>query len=330
MLGAAGLVLLLLAIGFALPRESRFVVSAGVDAPAATVFVLVNDPRRIQLWSALAGDDASTQYSGPRDGAGATMTWDDPVSGAGTLTIVDSRPWSYVEIRLNAGDTGEATSWFELFPGPGTTEVRWGFAHDYGFNVIGRYVGLLATSILRRDYVNRLEKLAELAQSLPRADFGRLHPERVALAATPLAIVSFVSAPDPAAIAANLDQAYFDITQYLDRHGLQPAGAPRLIMRDFLGALRRFDAAIPVSAIQEVPPANERVRIIASPAGPALKVIHTGPYARLGETHRSIAAYMAAAGLSRDGAPWEVFISDPTDTPGSARVTEVYYPLAGE
>ncbi len=330
MLGAAGLVLLLLAIGFALPRESRFVVSAGVDAPAATVFVLVNDPRRIQLWSGLAGDAADTQFSGPRDGIGASMSWDNPASGSGTLTIVDSRPWSHVELRLNDGDTGEATSWFELVPGPGTTEVRWGFAHDYGFNVIGRYVGLLATGILRHDYVDRLDNLRELAESLPRADFSRMDMERVQVAATPLAVMSFTSSPDPTAIAATLGQAYFDITQYIDRHGLQAAGPPRLVLRDFVGALRRFDAAIPVSATPEPPPADDRIRIVTSPAGPALKVIHTGPYARLGDTHRKIAAYVAAAGLDRDGAPWEAFVRDPADVPESALITEVYYPLVAD
>ena len=330
MLGAAALVLLLLAIGFALPRESRFVVAATVDAPAATVFVLVNDPRRIRLWSAFAGDDEDVRYSGPRDGSGAAMAWDDAASGSGTLTIVDSRPWSYVEHRLNDGDAGEASSWFELVPGPGVTEVRWGFAHDYGFNVIGRYVGLLATGILRRDYVNRLENLKELAESLPRADFSTLDMKRVQVAGTPLAAVSFTSPPDPAAIEATLGQAYFDITQYIGRHGLQAAGPPRLVLRDFVGALRRFDAAIPVSQTPEPPPADDRVRIVAGHAGPALKVIHTGPYARLGDTHRRIAAYIAAAGIDRDGAPWESFVSDPADVPESALITEVYYPLVAD
>ena len=327
MLAVAGLVLLLLAVGFALPRESRFVVSATVDAPAATVFVLVNDPRRIQLWSALAGDDAEPSYSGPRDGIGATMAWDSPASGRGTLTIVDSRPWNAVELRLNEGDAGEATTWFELVPGTGTTEVRWGFAHDYGFNVVGRYVGLLATGILRRDYVNRLGKLKDLAESLPRADFGNLDVERVDVAGTPLVAMTFTAAPDPDAVASALDRAYFDISQYIDRSGLQVTGPPRLILRDFVGSLRSFDAAIPVALATETPPPDERIRIIHSYSGPALKVIHTGAYARLGDTHRSIAAYLAAAGIDRAGAPWESFVSEPADVPESARVTEIYYPL---
>ena len=327
MLAVAVLVLLLLAIGFALPRESRFVVVTTVDAPAATVFVLVNDPRRIQLWSALAGDDADAQYTGPRNGVGAAMAWDSPASGAGTLTIVDSRPWSHVELKLNEGDAGEATTWFDLIPGPGTTEVRWGFAHDYGFNVVGRYVGLLATGILRRDYVNRLDDLKDLAESLPRADFSSLDFERVETRATPLVVMTFTSRPDSAALAAALGDAYFEISQYIDRHALQASGPPRLILRDFVGALRRYDAAMPLGARPESVPPDDRVRIVDSPAGPALKVIHTGPYARLGDTHRKVVAYLAAAGMERGGAPWESFVGETGDVPESARVTEIYYPL---
>lgn len=325
MLGAAGFVLLLLAIGFALPRESRFVVTTTVDAPAATVFVLVNDPRRIQLWSAVGGDDGEPLYSGPRDGEGASMTWDSPASGAGTLSIVESRPWSYVELKLNDGDTGEAVSWFELVPGPGTTDVRWGFAHDYGFNVIGRYVGLLATGILRRDYMTRLENLQDLAESLPRADFSSLAIERVQVDGMPLAVIAMTSPPDPDSLAAALGQAYFDITQYIERHDLQVAGAPQLILQDFVGGLRRFDAAIPVSGPGA--PAQGRVHVVTSYEGPALKAFHTGSYDKLGETHRRITAYLAAAGIDRGGAPWEAFVSDPANVPESALITEIYYPI---
>lgn len=328
MLGAAGFVLLLLAIGFALPRESRFVVSTTVDAPAATVFVLVNDPRRIQLWSDFAGDDGEPQYSGPRDGTGAAMSWDSPASGAGTLSIVASRPWSYVELRLNDGDTGEAVSWFELVTGPGTTDVRWGFAHDYGFNVVGRYVGLLATGILRRDYINRLDNLKELAESLPRADFSRLDIEHVQVEGVPMAVLEITVAPEPAELAASLGRAYFEITQFIDRYELHAAGPPRLILRDFRGASRRYDAAIPVSPLPEAAPTADRIRIVTSYSGPALRVVHTGAYDRLGETQRKIDAYLTATGTERASAPWESYVSDPADVPTAALITELYYPIA--
>lgn len=330
MMGAAGFVLVLLLIGFALPRESRFVVAATIDAPAATVFVLVNDPRRIQFWSTLAGNDTEPHYSGPPNGKGATMAWDGPSSGSGTLAIVDSRPYSYVELKLNDGDAGEAVSWFELAAGPGRTDVRWGFAHDYGLNVIGRYVGLLATGILRRDYAERLERLEQLAESLPAADFSHLNIESARVDEVPLAVMTFTSATDAATLAAALGKAYFDIMQYVDRHRLQAAGPPRLILRDYVGASRLFDAGIPLGELPDPLPPDDRVRIVRSDAGPALKATHVGSYDRLGEVHRKMVAYLAAAGIERAGAPWESYVNDAADVPESALITEIYYPIAAD
>jgi hypothetical protein len=44
-------VALLIVVGVLLPRHSRVEVSTLVDAPPATVFALVNDFRRVDLWS---------------------------------------------------------------------------------------------------------------------------------------------------------------------------------------------------------------------------------------------------------------------------------------
>ena len=44
-------VALLIVVGLILPRHSRVEVSTLVDAPPATVYALVNDFRRVDLWS---------------------------------------------------------------------------------------------------------------------------------------------------------------------------------------------------------------------------------------------------------------------------------------
>jgi hypothetical protein len=49
--GIGAFVALLVIIGLALPRHARVEVSTTIDARPATVFALVNDFRRAQLWS---------------------------------------------------------------------------------------------------------------------------------------------------------------------------------------------------------------------------------------------------------------------------------------
>lgn len=327
MLGIAGFLLVLLLIGFALPRESRFVIEATVDAPAATVFALVNDPRRIRLWSTLYDDDAQYSFAGPARGVGASMSWDSPSSGSGTILIVESTPQQKVELLLNAGEPGEARNWVLLDGSHGTTIIRCGFAHDYGINIIGRYFGLLATGVIRRDYEQSLAGLKNMAESLPSTDFSDLGIEHLQLEAESLAYLPVTTPPDPAAVENALGKAFFEVMTFIEQNGLKASGAPQLVVRDFVGTSRRFDAAVPISGLSDVTPRGERVQIGTSYAGMALKATHYGSYSRLGETHRKMAAYLAATGIVRNGPAWESFVTDPAEVAESDLQTEVYYPV---
>ena len=121
--GVLAAIALLLLIGLALPRTHRVEVSTEIDAPQATVFALVNDFRRFTLWAPWSDTDPNARFihSGNPRGEGATVTWDGAVIGSGVQTIVESRPFEYVGIVMNPGEPGEATSWFRLEPGAGTT-----------------------------------------------------------------------------------------------------------------------------------------------------------------------------------------------------------------
>ena len=114
--GTGAFVALLLIIGLALPRYGRVEVTIVIDAQPATVFALVNDFRRVQLWSPRTANDPNARvvFSGPNRGVGATVTWDGIIIGSGTQTITDSRPWDYVETIMNPGEAGEARTWFEI------------------------------------------------------------------------------------------------------------------------------------------------------------------------------------------------------------------------
>ncbi len=328
--GIGALLALLLVIGLLLPRQSRFVLEAGIDAPPATVFALLNDMRRTRLWSHTAEIDpnAEYRYSGPVRGAGSTVAWDGPVAGSGTQTIVESRPHEHIETLINAGEKGEARAWFDLESSDGGTGLRWGFTHDHGYNLVGRYVGLLATGIIRRGYEHSLANLEALAESLPSADFSELRVERIQVEPKPIAYKSMQSAPDAASMSEALGRAYSDILGFMEAHELRAAGSPLSIARDFSGARLNFDAGIPVTGVTDTTPRNtEGVRLGRTDGGSVLRVTHKGPYRHLAGTHRKIAAYLAAHGLQRDGASWESYVSDPAAVPEADLLTYIYYPV---
>ena len=65
------------------------------------------------------------------------------------------------------------------------------------------------------------------------------------------------------------------------------------------------------------------------PAGPAAIAVHAGPYEGLGDTYDAIRRWLEASpGHQANGGPWELYITDPSAEPDSAKwLTEVIFPL---
>ena len=329
--GTGGLIVLLILVGLALPRYARIDVETQIDAHPASVFALVNDFRRVALWTPWQETDPNARivHSGPPRGVGATMTWDGAIMGSGTQIITESRAHEYVATSINPGEAGEARTWFDLSGSGGTTQITWHFETDYGFNVVGRFFGLVFAGVVRRDNTAGLARLKELAETLPRADFSDLAIEQLVVQATEIAYLPTTSIPEPAAISEAMGDAYFEILSFIDENDLNEAGAPLSITRSFSGSELLFDAAIPVRGVTDATPRDGTpVKIGQTYAGEVIRVRHLGSYRTLGTTHRKISAYLAALGIERAGDAWESYVSDPTKVPEAELLTYVYYPVS--
>jgi hypothetical protein len=112
-------------------QPNRFVVtrSAVVDAPAEEVFRHIDELRNWQAWSPWARLDPAAQntYEGPEAGAGAAFAWSGKKVGAGRMTIIDSRPFEAVDIKLNISKPFAASNdvSFRLAPEGARTRVTW-------------------------------------------------------------------------------------------------------------------------------------------------------------------------------------------------------------
>ena len=210
----------------------------------------------------------------------------------------------------------------------GFTRVLWGFEHDYGLNVVGRYFGLMVTGLIRKDYEMHISGLRELAESLPRADFADIEIKQLAIEPADIAYVRTRSAPAAGATSQAMGAALFEVLRFIDENGLSEAGAPISIARAFSGAELRFDSAIPVRGVTDATPREDAgVQIGRTYGGAVIRVQHFGSYRTLSETHRKIAAYLAALGIERNGDSWESYVSDPTKTAEAKLLTYIYYPI---
>lgn len=328
--GIGGLALLLLATSIFLPSRAQVERRILVDAPAATLFALVNDFHQASKWSPWQESDPNARYEigGPPRGVGATLNWDGNIVGKGRQRIIESVPYERVVNELEFGFPGDATATFELHAGEDGTTVVWTFDARFGLNLPGRFAGLMLDSLIGDDYEAGLKNLKALAERLPRADFSTAEIEMLVVEAQDIAYLSMTSIPLAAAISEAMGDAYFQILNFIDRNGLTEAGPAVSISRGYRAQDLAFDAAIPVRGITDATPRNSQgVMLGKTYAGPVIRVKHVGSYVTLGQTHEKIAAYLAALGIERNGDAWESYVSDPTRTAERDLITYVYYPI---
>jgi effector-binding domain-containing protein/uncharacterized protein YndB with AHSA1/START domain len=328
-IGAVSLVALFVGVGLLLPRTAHVQRSLTIEAPAATVFTVLNGFRQFDRWSPWAGIDpaATTTFEGPPTGVGAKMAWagNDDV-GTGTQEIVESTPHSDIRVRLTFGDfPGNYEARYTLAPAGEGTAVTWSFAADYGGSLVGRYFGLLSESMVGADYEKGLAQLKALVEAMPKADFANLPIEIVETLPAPLIMTATSSAADPRATGVSLGVAYGRLSGFMSAHGLRQAGPPLAIFHGERDGTLRFDAAIPVDRVDA--PAADAIRAGRTHAGRAARAIHRGAYRELRATHEQLRAWLAASGLREAGPPWEQYVSDPASVPEGELITHVYYPI---
>ncbi len=99
-------VLIVVVLAYAATRPGSFRVARStiINAPAETIFPLINDYRRWSAWSPYETKDPQMKrsYGRTTTGKGATYAWEgDSNVGAGNMAIADSVPPSKVHIKLN-------------------------------------------------------------------------------------------------------------------------------------------------------------------------------------------------------------------------------------
>ena len=333
LIGLVVLAVLFFAVGMLLPGSKHLERDIVIEAPPATVFALVNGFTRFDDWSPWAKIDPNTKYTfeGPSHGVDAYYAWesDDPNVGSGSQKIITSTPFERVESALDFGPQGVATAFFQLTPQDGGTHLTWGFDTEFQ-DTMGRYFGLLLEKFLGPQYEEGLANLKQLAESLPQADFSDLEVETTEVTPQTIVFVSKETSQETPEVAAAFADAYGAIGSFLAQHGLTPTGPPLSINTDWQGDEGfAFDAAMTIAAAPEGELAEDNpVQIRQTEGGQALRFVHTGSYEGLPETYEKIEAYIAAHGHDIDGYPWDVWVSDPGDTPEEELITEIYFPMA--
>ncbi|WP_078121059.1 SRPBCC family protein [Thiosocius teredinicola] len=158
-----GTLILLAVIGMFLPDTAQVERSIVINAPADKIFPHLNSMRAFHAWSPWTQVDPDTSYTfeGPEQGVGSRMTWSsgDERVGQGSQEITASAPNQSVDTHLVFGDEGEGDARFVLEPEGQGTRIRWEFETEFGWDLFGRYVGLMLDTMIGTSYDRGLKEL---------------------------------------------------------------------------------------------------------------------------------------------------------------------------
>jgi hypothetical protein len=159
-----GLLVVLVAVGWLLPREVTVERATGIDKPADAVFPWIANLKTWPDWTVWnQQEDPSLvyTYSGADSGRGASMSWTAKKMGSGSLTITDAAPGRYIRYTLRMQHrTMVVRGNIEIEPaGGGATLVQWFDTVDFGRNPLVRYMGFMLRPMLGRAYRRNLAGL---------------------------------------------------------------------------------------------------------------------------------------------------------------------------
>jgi hypothetical protein len=136
LLGLVGVIVIFLFAVAIQPADFRYERSAALSASPAALFAQVNDHHKFAVWNPFLKLDPNVKntYSGPNEGVGAVCSWDGNSDiGAGSSTIIESKPGELVRMRMDWKRPMAATSTvdFTFVPQGDKTVVTWAM---YGKN----------------------------------------------------------------------------------------------------------------------------------------------------------------------------------------------------
>ena len=166
LIGIAIFILVLLQIGLFLPREFRLERTVWIDADPEDIFPYINDLKEWEKWTIWNKENGFSGIpEGDKIGEGAILSWKSEKHGEGTLEIVlsiEDRLITYDKVLEKEGFKSNGK--IELIEIDGGTTVIWTEEGDFGYNVVGRYVGLLLDTFKGKELEKNLLNLKKISE----------------------------------------------------------------------------------------------------------------------------------------------------------------------
>jgi AraC-like DNA-binding protein/effector-binding domain-containing protein len=146
------------------------------------------------------------------------------------------------------------------------------------------------------------------------------------LAPQPVLVVRKRIKPDQ--IANTLGELLGKVFLAAQQNAMALAGHPFMRYLEWGPGLLTIEAGLPVASHGNAKLDGD-LRAETLPGGQAAATTHAGDYSDLMKAHAAVQQWIDAQGLKAQGAPWEVYVTDPADYPDPKDwKTEIFWPLA--
>jgi len=316
------LVVVFLAVAFFLPSKVYIEESIVINKPASVIFKQVNNFNNWPAWSPWEANDPEmvNSYEGPDQGVDAKTSWISKKNGNGSMTIIESVPYTKVISALDIGMEGTSNS-FEFKEDNGATKVTWGVNIPKLSYPVERYIGLMMPGMMRIFFVQGLEKLKEVTEAMP-------DPPALQLTQLPeKAVVSVIDSCSWSDIRMKMEQMFGELMALQGKTKFEITGAPTSMYHkwDEVNQFTVFENCLPVD--REVA-GKGRVQYKVLPATTAVMGTHFGAYDKTMYIYVAMDEFMKDFGLEQAGGPIEEYVTDPMSEPDTAKwQTNIYFPV---
>lgn len=326
-LGVLVLALLIILIGLFLPSQIRVERSIVVNTTSEVPFNLINDLSKFNDWSPWYKKDTNAIYTNSEitTGAGIWISWksEKPEVGNGKLTITESKPNELIVTKLEFEGWNPSTASYLFAAENNTTKITWSMDSDMGYNIIGRWFGLVMDKMIGKDYEKGLAAIKKICEEQPEQD--KIVGFDVKLRTLIGQNFIYITNKDIEAnqIGLKIGESLMKLDGYAKENNLTLAGPPFTVWY----SSRNFVAGLPIASEVKVD-GNKEIKSGTQSSCEAYVVSYYGAYGNTQGVYENMSAFITEKGKYPAGPTRELYLSDPVLEKDTAKwLTEIVFPV---
>jgi effector-binding domain-containing protein/uncharacterized protein YndB with AHSA1/START domain len=330
-IGLIVLILFLVVVSFFLPSKVHVERSIQMKASPESVYKLVVNFKNWDQWSPWHKMDPNWQvtWGEKTEGLGANYSWKSNHSsvGNGRSEIVEATPYESLKMEMYFMEGGKpAYGGWNFEKNDEGVKVTNTMDGDAGMNPFMRWMNLFMNSLVGKHFEDGLNNLKNIVESKAGAENKIAGFDYEMRDMNKMIIAGVRSKIKVAEINDALyGNSFGMIGKVLATEKIGQSGAPMSLTYSYSKESCDMEIAMPVKSIGK---GDAKVKFHEVPASKALVVKYYGDYSKIEPVYGAAFEYMGKNKLIENGAPMEMFITDPMSEKDTAKwLTEVVFPI---